>query len=554
LSKISPTPVLHATSLAVMAIKQKLTPEAFLSAPSRGPAVPSPSGKVAYHTQKTHTFAEDGVSPVTTKKEVLLMDIGNGKSWSILDGDKLDDVNWVPDYDTDTLIWLKEGNEGFTEVRLAAAPGPDGEVVEDLAGVIPAPAQALKIKKLEGEEWAIAVICLADPENGGLYNKETAPKRATTARVYDDLRVRGWDQYCHAQKYSIFYGRLYRDYQWKVSPLQNALRGTDLQAPAGVYLPWDVSDGYDISQKGIVFTAKQPRPADPIEVDCSDVYYVPIESFGAPPAYKPTQILLQGKDFPGECTNVRFSPDGTMVAFLKAPLSCPPDTRLYMGQLGSAAVFDVFKLVVGEELGVSPDNFEYAPDGQSMFIVAQDCGHHSLFQVELTQKAKPKSLVTHGTVDAYYPLKGEGADGEKKMLLVSGNNFVESSWYEVVDLEEAFEPRILSTNLKDGAKFGLSAQKQVSEIWFEGNGDYVVQAWILKPSDFDEKKKYPLCMLVHGGPASAWKDQWHGRWNAAVWAEQGYVVVMPNFSGSTGFGLDHARRKSPTFCHGTGWT
>lgn len=63
----------------------------------------------------------------------------------------------------------------------------------------------------------------------------------------------------------------------------------------------------------------------------------------------------------------------------------------------------------------------------------------------------------------------------------------------------------------------------------------------MKPSFFDEKKKYPLALLIHGGPQSSWGDAWSTRWNPAVWAEQGYVVVAPNVTGSTGFGLDLTR-------------
>ncbi len=63
-----------------------------------------------------------------------------------------------------------------------------------------------------------------------------------------------------------------------------------------------------------------------------------------------------------------------------------------------------------------------------------------------------------------------------------------------------------------------------------------MQMWVLKPPGFDPKKKWPLVYLVHGGPQGAWTDEWHYRWNAQVWAAQGYVVAMPNPRGSTGFG------------------
>lgn len=66
--------------------------------------------------------------------------------------------------------------------------------------------------------------------------------------------------------------------------------------------------------------------------------------------------------------------------------------------------------------------------------------------------------------------------------------------------------------------------------------DGKMQMWILKPPGFDEKKKWPVAYLVHGGPQGAWEDGWSFRWNASLWAAQGYVVVMPNPRGSTGFG------------------
>ena len=66
--------------------------------------------------------------------------------------------------------------------------------------------------------------------------------------------------------------------------------------------------------------------------------------------------------------------------------------------------------------------------------------------------------------------------------------------------------------------------------------DGEMQMWLLKPPGFDAKKKYPVVYLVHGGPQGAWEDGWSNRWNPQLWAAQGYVVVMPNPRGSTGFG------------------
>jgi dipeptidyl aminopeptidase/acylaminoacyl peptidase len=58
----------------------------------------------------------------------------------------------------------------------------------------------------------------------------------------------------------------------------------------------------------------------------------------------------------------------------------------------------------------------------------------------------------------------------------------------------------------------------------------------VKPPNFDATKKYPAIVLIHGGPQSAWSDQWSYRWNPQPFAARGYVILMPNPRGSTGFG------------------
>jgi dipeptidyl aminopeptidase/acylaminoacyl peptidase len=74
------------------------------------------------------------------------------------------------------------------------------------------------------------------------------------------------------------------------------------------------------------------------------------------------------------------------------------------------------------------------------------------------------------------------------------------------------------------------------EIWFDGDGGERVHAWLFTPPGFNPAGKYPFIYLVHGGPQSAWMNAWSYRWNPALWAAQGYVVMAPNPRGSTGFG------------------
>lgn len=100
------------------------------------------------------------------------------------------------------------------------------------------------------------------------------------------------------------------------------------------------------------------------------------------------------------------------------------------------------------------------------------------------------------------------------------------------------EPQMthVSSTAHSGSLFGLS-RNQVDDVWYDGAfSGQQIHALMVRPSDFDPKKKYPLAYLIHGGPQGAWNDSWSTRWNPAIFAEQGYVVVCPNPTGSTGYG------------------
>jgi dipeptidyl aminopeptidase/acylaminoacyl peptidase len=91
----------------------------------------------------------------------------------------------------------------------------------------------------------------------------------------------------------------------------------------------------------------------------------------------------------------------------------------------------------------------------------------------------------------------------------------------------------------DHANDDLLAELNLSlpeTVYLPVEGDVKMHMWILKPPGFDPNKKWPVAFLVHGGPQGAWKDNWSYRWNPELWAAQGYVVVLPNPRGSTGFG------------------
>ena len=80
------------------------------------------------------------------------------------------------------------------------------------------------------------------------------------------------------------------------------------------------------------------------------------------------------------------------------------------------------------------------------------------------------------------------------------------------------------------------AMSPLERFWFTGALGDKVQGFLIKPPNFDPNKKYPVKFLIHGGPQGAWGDDWSYRWNPELFAANGYVVIMINFHGSTGYG------------------
>ena len=98
----------------------------------------------------------------------------------------------------------------------------------------------------------------------------------------------------------------------------------------------------------------------------------------------------------------------------------------------------------------------------------------------------------------------------------------------------SYQPRQL-THLNDALLAQLDLPKMES-FWFTAADGTKVQGFLIRPPGFDAAKKYPVKFLIHGGPQGAWGDAWSYRWNAELFAANGYVVVMINPRGSTGYG------------------
>ena len=77
---------------------------------------------------------------------------------------------------------------------------------------------------------------------------------------------------------------------------------------------------------------------------------------------------------------------------------------------------------------------------------------------------------------------------------------------------------------------------RAEDVDWTGATNTRIHGWLLKPANFDPNRKYPLIVLIHGGPQGAWMDSWSYRWNPQIYANAGYIVFAPNPRGSTTYG------------------
>jgi dipeptidyl aminopeptidase/acylaminoacyl peptidase len=178
-----------------------------------------------------------------------------------------------------------------------------------------------------------------------------------------------------------------------------------------------------------------------------------------------------------------------------------------------------------QDLSVS--DFKLSRDGRTIFFTATWNGSDALYRVPF-EGGKPELVIDEretGSISSPQP----------------GNDFIVMSKSSLTSPAEFFRQ---SSGQKELHPLTHENDGWLKEVTFEkpesltvpGAGGVPIQYWLLRPSGFDSAKKYPVVFLIHGGPQGAWDDAWSYRWNPALWAAQGWVVVAPNPRGSFGFG------------------
>jgi dipeptidyl aminopeptidase/acylaminoacyl peptidase len=183
----------------------------------------------------------------------------------------------------------------------------------------------------------------------------------------------------------------------------------------------------------------------------------------------------------------------------------------------------------------SVGRFQVSPDGETVYFIAEDAGHDRIFSVPATGgEARELGELESGS------FAGLGVEGAEEAPVIVANWGSAVSPQEVMRVEAATGARrALSTF--NAERVSEIDWQPVQEFWFDSKRGRRIHNMIALPPAFDPARKYPLFVLIHGGPHAMYKDEFFIRWNYHLLAAPGYVVLMTNYTGSTGFGEDFAQ-------------
>lgn len=324
-----------------------------------------------------------------------------------------------------------------------------------------------------------------------------------TAQTWDRPPVTHWDHFIDDRQAHIF---------------SIALEGG---APAAITLGTGrelsrretSSESYDISPDGkeVAFVAD----TDATGIDSNtDIYVVPAAG---------GEVRNLTSDNTADDEAPKFSPDGRWLNFTRQKI------KGFYGDSFQAWLIDRkngARRRLAEDWDRSIQNLVWAPDSKSLYAAIDDAGTLRIHRIDVVKGSQQ-------------PLTGSAGFSS---LAIAGKPGT------LVALRQSFNepPTLVRVATKDGQATKLSdhndgelaetALGKVESVTYAGAGGADIQMWIVYPPDFDPAKKYPLYLLLHGGPHNGVSDHWTFRWNAQVFAGWGYVTAWHNFHGSSGFG------------------
>jgi dipeptidyl aminopeptidase/acylaminoacyl peptidase len=165
-------------------------------------------------------------------------------------------------------------------------------------------------------------------------------------------------------------------------------------------------------------------------------------------------------------------------------------------------------------------------DGNYAYFIAGERGRSPIYRVPLGG-AEPQKMVPNVSA------AGLQITPDGKTLVYAHSTIAMPTEIFRTDIDEGAAAQLTNANGALMTPFGLQKAEEVEWVGALGKK---IHGFIVKPPDFDPNRKYPLAVIIHGGPQSAFNDSWGYRWNPQIWANNGYIAFLPNPRGSTGYG------------------
>jgi dipeptidyl aminopeptidase/acylaminoacyl peptidase len=461
-----------------------------------GEAQVSPDGKsVAYTVSTPDMDANRGISniwivPTTGGAALQLTQSGHDSSpvWSP-DGKT---IAFLSSRSGDSQVYLLSMDGGEAKPLTTISTGvdivkwsPDGKTVAFTSGVYP--------------------DCKDDECN----RKRDAEKEKdkVKAHVAEHLLYRHWMHWNDGKRSHLF-----------VIPADGGAAPRDLTAGANYDVPPAEERGgpgevnFSPDSKEICFTAV----TDPVEAISTngDLFVVRVAGGEA------KRITTQ----PGFDGGPSYSPDGKYIAY-HAQLVPEDESDRWRVMLYDRATGKVENLTEGFDR--SANELNWSPDSKTIYFSAEDETQQPIYSMAPQAGDTPKKLIGNSyNLGVSLSADGKTVVFERTNLTMPAEIFAASS--------DGTGVRQL-THQNDSILASLK-MNEPETFWFYGAGGTKVQAMMIRPPDFDASKKYPLLVVLHGGPQTMFSNAWGYRWNAQVFSAAGYVSLMINRRGSTGYG------------------
>jgi dipeptidyl aminopeptidase/acylaminoacyl peptidase len=462
-----------------------ITIDEYITAPGVSDPQLSPDGTLVAFTVSTPSLDSN-----RTMRSIWLADVATGESWPAGAGNERL-PHWAPD--GRSLAFVANRDSGLALWRMPArggeasrqAPLPDG-----ISDYVWSP---------DGR----AVYYWTDVKWG---DSTEAERRAgtypTRAIIWTDLFYRHWDEFRVGLRSHVFRLDLATGKAADVTPIDRdvpplALGGSDVAiSPAGtelavVYNPDSTlatSTNNDIFVQGPDGSARQP-------------------------------ITIS----PGNDHSPQYAADGRFIAYLAM---ATPGFEADRQQLMLYERASGRRVAVTAKWDRSIGAFRWLPDARAVIAEVEEDGGEAIYRIEVPS-GRTTRLITGGANSGVQL----SARGDVMVYLHQTASRPAEVWVAGIDGKGARQ--ITRVNDESFAAYDLPPAEKFG---FTGARGDSVFGWLVKPPGFNPGRRYPLVYLVHGGPQGAWLDQWHSRWNYAMFAARGYVVAAVNFHGSTGYG------------------